>query len=105
MCYVLPALEKKVHLLWLGEGFSGFRFEPVAEDAIALLSVLTHLLLACCALLRGQCRGLLLSLWTCLFLHMRCSSDVVSIHLGLLCIVDVLALTQALLILINVCMI
>ena len=44
--YVLPALEKKVHLLWLGEGFSGCRFEPVAEDAVAFLSALTHLLLA-----------------------------------------------------------
>ena len=40
-----------------------------------------------------------------LFLHILCSSDVVPIHLGLLRIVDVSALTRVLLILINVCMI
>lgn len=40
-----------------------------------------------------------------LFLHILCSSDVVPIHLGLLRIVDVSALTRVLLILITVCMI
>jgi len=38
--YVLPALEKKVCLLWLGEGFSGCWFEPVAEDVVTFFSVL-----------------------------------------------------------------
>lgn len=40
LCYVLPALEKKVCLLWLGEGFSGCWFEPVAEDVVTFFSVL-----------------------------------------------------------------
>lgn len=79
LCYVLPALEKKVRLLWLGEAFSGCRVEPVVEDVVALLSVLTHLLLGCCAAARAVLRSPAV-LVDVSFLHMLCSSDVVSIH-------------------------
>ena len=55
LCYVLPALEKKVCLLGLGEGFSGCWLEPLAEDVVTFFSVLLIFCWVVLLLLGEQC--------------------------------------------------